>query len=162
MAENTEPHAATDDIGPDPSLLLVDDDAPFLRRLARAMETRGFAVDTAESVAEGIAKALRSANPFGDGPQPQPGEGPSKEERESGFYSLLFIGEYPDGATVRASVKGDRDPGYGSTSKMIAESALTLLEQDTQGGVVTPGGIIAEPLLKRLQQNAGLEFAVEA
>lgn len=57
MAENTEPQAATDDIGPDPSLLLVDDDAPFLRRLARAMETRGFAVDTAESVAEGIAKA---------------------------------------------------------------------------------------------------------
>ena len=57
MAENTEPQTATDDIGPDPSLLLVDDDAPFLRRLARAMETRGFAVDTAESVAEGIAKA---------------------------------------------------------------------------------------------------------
>ena len=57
MAENTEPQTASDDIGPDPSLLLVDDDAPFLRRLARAMETRGFAVDTAESVAEGIAKA---------------------------------------------------------------------------------------------------------
>ena len=57
MTENTEPQTATDDIGPDPSLLLVDDDAPFLRRLARAMETRGFAVDTAESVAEGIAKA---------------------------------------------------------------------------------------------------------
>ena len=46
-----------DDIGPDPSLLLVDDDAPFLRRLARAMEARGFAVETAESVAEGIAKS---------------------------------------------------------------------------------------------------------
>ncbi len=45
-----------DDIGPDPSLLIVDDDAPFLRRLARAMETRGFQVETAESVAEGIAK----------------------------------------------------------------------------------------------------------
>jgi two-component system response regulator RegA len=57
MAENNEVHAAADDIGPDPTLLLVDDDAPFLRRLARAMETRGFAVDTAESVAEGIAKA---------------------------------------------------------------------------------------------------------
>jgi len=57
MAENTEPQTAANDIGPDPSLLLVDDDGPFLRRLARAMETRGFAVDTAESVAEGIAKA---------------------------------------------------------------------------------------------------------
>ncbi len=46
-----------EDIGPDPTLLIVDDDAPFLRRLARAMETRGFAVETAESVAEGIAKS---------------------------------------------------------------------------------------------------------
>src|SRR6218665_9399 len=62
MAENTEPQTALDDIGPDPSLLLVDDDAPFLRRLARAMETRGFAVDTAESVAEGIAKT-KAATP---------------------------------------------------------------------------------------------------
>lgn len=44
-------------IGPDRTLLLVDDDAPFLRRLARAMEARGFTVDIAESVAEGIAKA---------------------------------------------------------------------------------------------------------
>ncbi|MDG3577687.1 ActR/PrrA/RegA family redox response regulator transcription factor [Rhizobium sp. YJ-22] len=46
-----------DDIGADPSLLIVDDDAPFLRRLARAMETRGFQVETAESVAEGIARS---------------------------------------------------------------------------------------------------------
>ncbi|CAH0338825.1 ActR/PrrA/RegA family redox response regulator transcription factor [Rhizobium sp. CECT 9324] len=49
-------------LGADPSLLIVDDDAPFLRRLARAMETRGFVVDLACSVAEGIAKA-RSAPP---------------------------------------------------------------------------------------------------
>lgn len=60
----TEQAAASDDgkldaslIGADTSLLIVDDDAPFLRRLARAMETRGFSVDIAESVAEGIAKA---------------------------------------------------------------------------------------------------------
>jgi two-component system, response regulator RegA len=45
------------DLGPNPTLLIVDDDAPFLRRLARAMETRGFTVDLAGSVAEGIAKA---------------------------------------------------------------------------------------------------------
>jgi two-component system, response regulator RegA len=44
-------------LGPDPTLLIVDDDGPFLRRLARAMESRGFLVDTAESVAEGIAKS---------------------------------------------------------------------------------------------------------
>ncbi|MDO1584679.1 ActR/PrrA/RegA family redox response regulator transcription factor [Rhizobium oryzicola] len=45
------------ELGPDPSLLIVDDDAPFLRRLARAMESRGFTVEVAESVAEGIAKS---------------------------------------------------------------------------------------------------------
>jgi two-component system response regulator RegA len=55
--DSTGSTTAAEDIGSDASLLVVDDDAPFLRRLARAMETRGFTVDTAESVAEGIAKA---------------------------------------------------------------------------------------------------------
>ena len=118
--------------------------------------------DAGKAIAEGIATALKSANPFGEGPQPKPGEGPSAEEREAGFYDILFIGEYPDGQSIRASVKGDRDPGYGSTSKMIAESALTLLEVDTPGGVVTPGAIMAKPLIARLTANAGLEFALES
>lgn len=48
---------AENSIGPDASLLIVDDDGPFLRRLARAMEGRGFSVEVAESVAEGIAKS---------------------------------------------------------------------------------------------------------
>ena len=58
--QNPSTSAPTDDedpIGPDRSLLIVDDDGPFLRRLARAMETRGFAVDTAETVSEGIARS---------------------------------------------------------------------------------------------------------
>ena len=45
------------EIGPDKSLLIVDDDEPFLRRLARAMEKRGFEVETAENVAGGVAIA---------------------------------------------------------------------------------------------------------
>jgi len=112
--------------------------------------------DAGRAMAEAIAKA----NPFGDS-KIAPGDGPSKEERENGFYDVLFIGEYPDGTQVRASVQGDKDPGYGSTSKMIAESALTLLETDTPGGVVTPGAIIAQPLLARLVKHAGLTFGVE-
>src|SRR3546814_19865957 len=55
---------AEDLIGPDPSLLIVDDDGPFLRRLARAMESRGFTVDVAESVAEGIAKSKVHPPPY--------------------------------------------------------------------------------------------------
>jgi short subunit dehydrogenase-like uncharacterized protein len=117
--------------------------------------------DAGKAIASAIAGALKSANPFGDGPVPKQGEGPSKEERENGFYDILFIGEYPDGSSLRASVSGDKDPGYGSTSKMIAESALTLLETDTPGGVVTPGGIIAAPLIKRLKAHAGLAFKLE-
>ena len=112
--------------------------------------------DAGRAMAEAIAKA----NPFGDS-KIAPGDGPSKEERENGFYDVLFIGEYPDGTQVRASVQGDKDPGYGSTSKMIAESALTLLETDTPGGVVTPGAIIAQPLMARLVKHAGLTFGVE-
>lgn len=112
--------------------------------------------DAGRAMAEAIAKA----NPFGDS-KIAPGDGPSKEERENGFYDVLFIGEYPDGTQVRASVQGDKDPGYGSTSKMIAESALTLLETDTPGGVVTPGATIAAPLMARLVANAGLTFGME-
>jgi two-component system response regulator RegA len=44
------------DLGEDKSLLLLDDDRPFLNRLCRAMETRGFVVETAESITEGLAK----------------------------------------------------------------------------------------------------------
>ncbi|MGD0145147.1 MAG: saccharopine dehydrogenase NADP-binding domain-containing protein, partial [Rhizomicrobium sp.] len=57
---------------------------------------------------------------------PKPGEGPSKEERDAGWYDILFIAEMDDGRTVRAAVKGDSDPGYGSTSKILAEAALAL------------------------------------
>lgn len=112
--------------------------------------------DAGRAMAEAIAKA----NPFGES-KLKPGEGPSKDERENGFYDILFVGEYPDETEVRASVKGDRDPGYGSTSKMIAESALTLLETESGGGIFTAGALMAGPLLKRLQANAGLTFAVE-
>src|SRR6266550_9526871 len=51
----------------------------------------------------------------------KPGAGPTREEREKGFYDILFLGELPNGGRVEAVVTGDRDPGYGSTSKMIAE-----------------------------------------
>jgi short subunit dehydrogenase-like uncharacterized protein len=63
---------------------------------------------------------------------------------------------------VRASVKGDKDPGYGSTSKMIAETALCLVDTpDVAGGVWTPGAALRGKLVERLQAQAGLVFAVE-
>jgi short subunit dehydrogenase-like uncharacterized protein len=95
---------------------------------------------------------------------PKPGEGPSKEERENGFYDLLYVAIAPDGRQVRISVKGDRDPGYGSTSKMIAESAICLLRDasDVPAGIWTPGAAMQHRLIKRLVDHAGLTFQVEA
>ena len=96
---------------------------------------------------------------------PKPGQGPGPRQRAAGSYDLLFIGEAANGRTLRASVKGDRDPGYGSTSKMISESALCLIHdidrRTTGGGVWTPGAAMGLPLARRLQQRAGLRFAIE-
>ncbi len=113
--------------------------------------------DVGKAMAEGIAKM----NPFGDS-KLKPGEGPTAEERENGFYDILFIGLYPDGREARLAVKGDRDPGYGSTSKMIAETAIALAESSGEGGVTTPGAALGEALVKRLEAHAGLSFTVEA
>jgi short subunit dehydrogenase-like uncharacterized protein len=107
-----------------------------------------------------MAEAMAKANPFGDS-KLKPGEGPSKEERENGFYDILFIGEYPDGTTVRASVQGDRDPGYGSTSKMLAETGIALLANKGDGGVWTPGALLGDALIARLTEHAGLTFQIE-
>ncbi len=98
---------------------------------------------------------------IGTANDPKPGEGPTKEERDTGFYDVLFVGEYPDGRRALYSVKGDRDPGYGSTSKMIAETAIALVENDGPGGVTTPGAALGAKLVDRLQAHAGLTFAVE-
>jgi short subunit dehydrogenase-like uncharacterized protein len=94
----------------------------------------------------------------------KPGEGPSKEERETGFYDVLFVGSNAAGDVIKASVKGDKDPGYGSTCKMIAESAVTLLKNPdaASGGIWTPASALGSLLIDRLQANAGLSFQVEA
>lgn len=111
---------------------------------------------------EAIAKHVASTPMMGGDNDPKPGEGPTKEERDTGFYDVLFVGEYPDGRSLRLSVKGDRDPGYGSTSKMIAETAIALCEIDGPGGVTTPGAALGEALVERLQAHAGLTFEVES
>ncbi|MDP3740590.1 MAG: saccharopine dehydrogenase NADP-binding domain-containing protein [Hyphomonadaceae bacterium] len=99
-------------------------------------------------------------------PSLKPGEGPSREEREAGFYDLLFIAEAADGRTVRAAVRGDMDPGYGSTSKMLAESAVCLARDVprtvTHGGCWTTASAMAEPLIWRLEARAGVTFTAEA
>jgi short subunit dehydrogenase-like uncharacterized protein len=93
----------------------------------------------------------------------KPGEGPSKAEREAGSYDVLFIATNEQGQSVKVGVKGDRDPGYGSTSKMIAEAAICLLKDATvtKGGFWTPASAMGNALIARLQSHAGLTFTVE-
>ena len=114
---------------------------------------------------EANAKKVMAANTEKTGPNARkPGEGPSKEERENGLYDLLYVAVAPDGRQIRASVKGDRDPGYGSTSKMISECAICLLRDtpDVPAGFWTPGAAMQHKLIKRLVDHAGLTFAVES
>jgi short subunit dehydrogenase-like uncharacterized protein len=93
---------------------------------------------------------------------PSPGEGPGPEAREAGFFNLMQVGKLPDGTVMRTRITGDRDPGYGSTSKMLAESAVCLAKDKltSAGGVLTPSAAMGDALLRRLRENAGLTFDV--
>jgi short subunit dehydrogenase-like uncharacterized protein len=93
----------------------------------------------------------------------QPGEGPTQEERENGNYDAIFAGQNCEGELMIASVQGDRDPGYGSTSKMLAEAAICLLENPTlaSGGLWTPAAALGQALIDRLHKHAGLTFQIE-
>ena len=106
------------------------------------------------------AEFISTMNPLGDAPEP--GEGPSRESRENGNYDVLFCADV-NGETIKASVNGDMDPGYGSTSKMITESAICLVKdcQDLAGGIYTPASSMGTKLIKRLESNAGLTFKLE-
>ena len=111
---------------------------------------------------EQIAKMMATANPMSGDDVPKPGEGPSKESREAGSYDVLFCADI-EGSVISASVTGDMDPGYGSTSKMIAESAICLVKDsaELEGGIYTPASSMGRKLIKRLVDNAGLTFNVE-
>jgi len=89
---------------------------------------------------------------------PDPGEGPSEEQMESGYFRIRTRGRgvNEDGPfTVDAVVGADHDPGYGGTARMLGESAMALLEDDTDspfdGGVLTPASAIGTPLADRLE-----------
>jgi short subunit dehydrogenase-like uncharacterized protein len=109
-----------------------------------------------------VADAMASLNPMGGKDGPKPGEGPSRESRENGSYDVLFCADIAE-QSVHVSVKGDMDPGYGSTSKMITESAICLVKEceELVGGIYTPASSMGEKLIKRLEMSAGLSFKIE-
>jgi short subunit dehydrogenase-like uncharacterized protein len=95
---------------------------------------------------------------------PKPGEGPSIDAQEKGFYDLRFYGKTDDGQEIRCKVTGDQDPGYGSTAKMLGQAAACLAQDiskdDVQGGFWTPASVFGTQLITRLEKHAGLTFEV--
>jgi short subunit dehydrogenase-like uncharacterized protein len=96
---------------------------------------------------------------------PAPGEGPSHEAQEKGSFDLRFFGKTADGEKLRVGVTGDRDPGYGSTAKMLIQAGLCLArdvaKEETPGGFWTPATIFGDRLVERLRCDAGLTFEVQ-
>ena len=128
---------------------------------------KGFLGATAMSVGTGAFVGLAAIPLTRKGLQkflPKPGEGPTVEQIENGFFTVELLGKHPSDSSkdIRVRVHGDRDPGYGSTSKMIAESAIALAQEELPvgGGIWTPASAIGDALLARLPANAGVTFEV--
>lgn len=96
---------------------------------------------------------------------PKPGEGPSPEAQANGFYDIRFFGRTDDGKTINTKVTGDRDPGYGSTSKILGEAGLSLAfditKEEKAGGFWTTATVFDQRFINRLEKDAGLTFTVE-
>lgn len=97
---------------------------------------------------------------------PKPGEGPSPEAQLAGRYDLRFVGRTDQGQTLRSRVTGDRDPGYGSTGKMLGQAALSIALDHVKdgakaskgGGFWTPATLFDDRFIERLTRHAGLRF----
>ncbi|MCD1278651.1 saccharopine dehydrogenase [Psychrobacter sp. CCUG 69069] len=95
---------------------------------------------------------------------PKSGSGPSKEEQENGYFDIRLFGQTANNETIHTKVTGDKDPGYGSTSRMLAQAALCLAQDvsknDVGGGFWTPASAMGDKLLTRLKAHSGLSFEV--
>jgi len=140
----------------DEGTLMGEGPLGFAKGLAMSLSTKAMATVTSF---KGLRKLMNRI-------VPQPGEGPNEEQRESGFFEIKFFarGASDKSNQVRATVKGDKDPGYGSTAKMIAESAvcLALDPLSVGGGIWTPASSMGELLINRLHERAGVTFELEA
>ena len=95
---------------------------------------------------------------------PKSGSGPSKDDQENGYFDIRFFAQTAKQETINTKVTGDKDPGYGSTSRMLAQAALCLAQdiskEDIGGGFWTPASAMGDHLLTRLEEHAGLSFEV--
>jgi saccharopine dehydrogenase (NAD+, L-glutamate forming) len=97
---------------------------------------------------------------------PKPGEGPSKAAREKGHFEFHLFARTRSDQRLQLIVSGDRDPGYGASSRMIGEVAVCMARDlgktNLSGGFWTPGAAIADRIVPRLIASAGLKFRLSA
>lgn len=94
---------------------------------------------------------------------PNAGSGPSEDAQRSGSFEVRLYGRTHADERIVTMVAGDRDPGYGSTAKMLAEAALMFLDLDHDelgGGFWTPATAFGDGLIERLTSRAGVEFTI--
>jgi saccharopine dehydrogenase (NAD+, L-glutamate forming) len=95
---------------------------------------------------------------------PKSGSGPSKEEQENGYFDIRLFGQTANQDSIATKVTGDKDPGYGSTSRMLSQAALCLAQdiskEEVSGGFWTPASAMGDKLIERLEEHAGLSFDV--
>jgi short subunit dehydrogenase-like uncharacterized protein len=122
---------------------------------------------TMVGLASGLGMLMMSFRPTRKMAQrflPQPGEGPSRETRENGYYDIFFHAIHPQERSrdIRTQVSGKLDPGYGSTSRMLAEAAVCLAKDPriSEGGFWTPATALGDAYLDRLQNKAGVSFSI--
>ncbi|MEO0576706.1 MAG: saccharopine dehydrogenase NADP-binding domain-containing protein [Pseudomonadota bacterium] len=95
---------------------------------------------------------------------PKPGSGPDAEQRANGYFTIRFAGMTRDGDMLTGTLKGERDPGYGCTSRMLGEAAVCLSKTKStagKGGFSTPMAAMSDTLPNRLMKHAGLQFSVD-
>ena len=121
---------------------------------AAGLSAASLAMQTTMSIAP-LRRAL-------SGSLPEPGDGPDRAKREAGYFDLRLRGESADGHVLHARVAGDRDPGYGSTSRMLGESAMCLARDELAvgGGLATPASVLGHAMLARMPR-AGVTFQIE-
>ena len=141
------------------------DDFSYTETMATGKGASGYL--TAKGISAAIkSMAIMSITSIGRGILgkilPAQGEGPTVDPEDPGFYVIQFNGETADGEKLVGRLHGDGDPGYGSTSKMLAESGLSLAQDklEVEGGFWTPASAMGDALLDRLQERGGLTFEI--
>lgn len=123
---------------------------------AKAMAVAAGTGGSTLALANGVGRALA------DKVLPDSGTGPDEAAREAGFFDMRIVAEHPDDRAkdVVVRVTGDRDPGYGATSRMLGEAALTLAQGESavDGGSWTPASALGDALRLRLEEHAGMTF----